>query len=1083
MFKIFWIILILENIPMETAGDNSKEIEYRSYKFSIGFHLLLPAVGLGVLILGRRHICDKLLLQLDSKYLTVLCPCFIKRENIVKWACNRLPRTWSSNTVETLSGGVKELWNDGSLLCTLINSARPGACPNPHRHWKQPPSHAQALAYKYFGVTPVFSNEELNRNINSSLERKFIGYLSDVQQSINKISEISEENSRFSSQYIVRGMGLFSGEQHKKTTFYIYLNDRCDNDDTKEDNIIIHVKGPFGTYGEAVAPKLVNKRRKLKRKTKQERRSSIQFIENLMQSNAWNFTRAQRKNINEGVEIETAMENDRIRVSYVPTNYGMYEISMISGGELLKGCPFNVHIFINELNDVNQSDKVVSKARKVIKTHLPRLPENDEAKLKPEGKSRFNFREVVEEITKNGSVYRSILGHTPEVEMSSLEISASINKESKDSKNTHRDETDYFDSIEKVETNSKYGDKLSENEALSQEKSETNNIKLPENSPVDNNNITKLSTSALNIKNAPAKPIDLGQTDENKAISKDDLNNYNNLRTNENNQKKDEIYDSNNLRRPSSDKNIIINEFSNKQNSKKASLELTSSAYVQSEPEEKLSNASLKVQIINNYSSSKNQQTVANKDDNNQHTKANNLTTATFANKNLINSGIETKHSSYVFEPKYINKPKINKIKIPELFAEDAIKKRPYHWDDKYFKNILNESNKDYSSLDYEKKISAEFEKKRSKFTSPTCPGHIVTEVDAIQKTVAEKRKIFAQRTPRKLYSYGSNSLISSFSDENEQKSTAELNVLNEIHAYENYSLTNTISLPNLSLETDCSLVSFESRKSFWESMSTGSSTSVSTKSLSPRKPENSLNSLERSKLIWKKPQDIYKSADDVLSLTSTKEHKIMYNSVEDSLDKCAVMSVEERKRKLLERKFEEEKFISRKVVSKVNYNEGTVFVTPITEKIQRYKSALELSSFEETKETQSSKPKNQDTKSSSQFKNAINYFKNLETQSRAAERPAIQKSRRRTGGSLNLPKVSQKFFIDNLYRDVFGNEKSHFKGTPNKSALVEALATFSRTPTPYRRDDEDDIQYEIFKSFVNKRKRKSLKALFDIHY
>jgi hypothetical protein len=47
-------------------------------------------------------------------------------------------------------------------LCTLINSVVPGACPNPHRHWRKPPLHAQALAYKYLGLVPVITNNKLH---------------------------------------------------------------------------------------------------------------------------------------------------------------------------------------------------------------------------------------------------------------------------------------------------------------------------------------------------------------------------------------------------------------------------------------------------------------------------------------------------------------------------------------------------------------------------------------------------------------------------------------------------------------------------------------------------------------------------------------------------------------------------------------------------------------------------------------------------------------------------------------------------------------------------------------------------------
>lgn len=86
--------------------------------------------------------------------ISALCPSLSKSQRFLKWASNQLPPTWSSQ-LATLSGGLPELWRDGSLLCALINSSVPGACPNPHRHWRKPPSHGQTIAFKYLGVEPV----------------------------------------------------------------------------------------------------------------------------------------------------------------------------------------------------------------------------------------------------------------------------------------------------------------------------------------------------------------------------------------------------------------------------------------------------------------------------------------------------------------------------------------------------------------------------------------------------------------------------------------------------------------------------------------------------------------------------------------------------------------------------------------------------------------------------------------------------------------------------------------------------------------------------------------------------------------
>lgn len=92
---------------------------------------------------------------------------------------------------------------------------------------------------------------------------------------------------------------------------------------------------------------------------------------------------------------------------------------------------------------------------------------------------------------------------------------------------------------------------------------------------------------------------------------------------------------------------------------------------------------------------------------------------------------------------------------------------------------------------------------------------------------------------------------------------------------------------------------------------------------------------------------------------------------------------------------------------------------------------------------------------------------------------------KRKIGGSLNLPSLKSKFALANIYDDVFGSGRNHFKGVPNRSALVEALATFSRKDEIgyYRDDAEDNIQFELFKKRLKSKRRKSLKSVFDLSY
>lgn len=137
---------------------------------------------------------------------------------------------------------------------------------------------------------------------------------------------------------------------------------------------------------------------------------------------------------------------------------------------------------------------------------------------------------------------------------------------------------------------------------------------------------------------------------------------------------------------------------------------------------------------------------------------------------------------------------------------------------------------------------------------------------------------------------------------------------------------------------------------------------------------------------------------------------------------------------------------------------------------------------------------------SHSHFRKAIKYFKTLEAKSHrksVLDRPKkltekkkfsleVNRNRsRKMGGSLNVPNLSNKFALYNIYDDVFGRGRVTFKGVPNRSALVEALATFSRKDEIefYRNENEDDIRFDLFKRKMKSKKRTSLKSVFDICY
>lgn len=190
----------------------------------------------------------------------------------------------------------------------------------------------------------------------ANLERNFLVYLNEIQQSVTRINDKIESITRFSSCYIPRGMGLFSGEQYRKTDFYIYL-DPEDKTSKNCSSVIIQIRGPYGTYGEAVVPPLDNKSSVMNGSSvplfptisvlQSKQNAPVETLLSLK-------TNGYERHFGDNIVIGVTIENNRAKVTYIPKNYGMYEINMIANGELLKGCPYNVHIF-NNTSGVDES--------------------------------------------------------------------------------------------------------------------------------------------------------------------------------------------------------------------------------------------------------------------------------------------------------------------------------------------------------------------------------------------------------------------------------------------------------------------------------------------------------------------------------------------------------------------------------------------------------------------------------------------------------------------------------------------------------------------------------------------------------
>ncbi|XP_065170203.1 uncharacterized protein [Atheta coriaria] len=319
-------------------------------------HIILPIAITGAII-GRKAIFARVCTHLDKSFIAVFCPSFSKREKLKKWMIDYLPN---------VDGGLAAMWKDGSLMCTLINSVVPGACPNPHRHWKKPPIHGQALAYKYLGVIPVFSETDFHSlKPTTTQEKLLIDYVCNLQAAIEKMTP--QTDITFSTRYIARGMGLVTGEQHRKTVIYIYPNFKGQT----LDDLLVNIRGPYNTYGSTTLKALSFTRDK-NTKLPDKRQS---FLKSLS-ADFSNLLKPKDKGPACDIEIKTEFEKERAKLVFVPNNSGVYEICLTTNGEHIAGSPFNLSIEKNRsgitqnLNDEDVKPRTDSKSikKKVLNT-------------------------------------------------------------------------------------------------------------------------------------------------------------------------------------------------------------------------------------------------------------------------------------------------------------------------------------------------------------------------------------------------------------------------------------------------------------------------------------------------------------------------------------------------------------------------------------------------------------------------------------------------------------------------------------------------------------------------------------------
>lgn len=213
-------------------------------------------------------------------------------------------------------------------------------------------------------------------------ERRFIQYLYQIYMAMSSLQSAKDfSDAKFSHEYVARGMGLYGGERYRKTTFYLYPNKRT----RLINHINISIRGPYTTYGKTeikypcIIPHISINDSKNKKMLKESRNTSIFRSFNL---GIGPFLNKEALENNNDIPIDVEFEQDRIRVSYIPKNFGMYEILIFCDGEVIPGTPYNIHI-VNSTTDKCDSFDEETDNKKKPERKVKRLPKITPVPEKP----------------------------------------------------------------------------------------------------------------------------------------------------------------------------------------------------------------------------------------------------------------------------------------------------------------------------------------------------------------------------------------------------------------------------------------------------------------------------------------------------------------------------------------------------------------------------------------------------------------------------------------------------------------------------------------------------------------------------
>lgn len=1079
---------------------------------------LLP-MTLATLIWGRKWIFTRALLHLDKSCISILCPSISKRERLIRWTSQRLPSSCGIQGAQ-----LRNLWLNGSHLCTLINSVVPGACANPHRHWKRAPTHAQALAYKYFGIIPIFTDADFQtKTMTPNLEQTFQNYLTELQTAISKISHEQESLKRSHSHaYITRGMGLTTGEQFRKNYFYIYPTDM----NHRFEDIIITMKGPYNTYGSVVlksmnilnsnssAPYKSSIGKEIYQQCVNLKENEKSFLRDLPidLTNILNTSLVKREE--NTLDFNIKIEKGRAKVAFISKNNGIHELCITAKGEHISGSPFNINIEKNSSGVLDSfaevQDQHIYKTvnRKVIKKEID-----------------FITEKVV--LSNNGNLY-----DFPIIEESNSALVELIPIDRK-KKLIRQENVDIDKEEEEFQSKSvieKENDQI--NKTINSELSEleqTSEYLIDEHIESVSNVATELELLVQEEISAE----EIHEINETNSKSQDLIVFQNKLLFSEENE----------LLHCSSDlSNIELEELEDTESSEPASIESTNKLSIVQRNNYK-ANA-----MIRKHSSKLNS--------NHSIYCSSEFSTNSIELEELEDNDLSSDEFLYFGQNIYPQESIIAEISStttattkPNISVKERIayyNKTPREIEENIKKVITVDIAEPMECSTFEPDILTCHTVKYSEIITHPSPiwKHIVQEENPTQNiTLFNTSSEIDQET-----NVLNTSIISSCSSINKENNSSrdscleeDKNSMSNIRDFRTNDLSQMGEYPqsyyNKSSEEFSEM--YRKRKQFWDRKSIENSSGCSSDSSLSNPIVSSYSFYNNRRLSSEKSFDgssnFHRSLDCFESRQYTKEQQISDDDLCKSTDDLAFASVKERKLlfiKDMNNQWSKGKtstvklnYLNNqklKIPEKVIEQEAQRMDVPITsvmdkikifDKDTHIKSKLEQPVLQNEKQNLS-KPKDfipmiskklrkSETILSNKenFKKAQSYFKTLESGKKTVSKVEFninQIERRHSvdcenkikkweaeiiGGSFTLPRVSEKFSLDNIYKDVLGDRKknSHFKGSPNKLGVI---VTLHAMPDQARElDIESEFKEELFFGQKKFKDRPRLNSVFPIHY